>query len=439
MEYNIKHIALPGGPEIAYIDEGQGATTLLFVHGLGSTHRVWQRNVEELSPYYRCIAIDLPGYGDSAKADYPISMVFFAETLSRLVTTLGLDHYVPVGHSMGGQIVMTALLGGWLSPARAILFAPAGIETFSEWEKTSMQSINQVPLLKAQTKEQIRRNFHYNFYETPDDALPLLDERLALMRQRAAYDYYLQLTVDCVNAMLEAPVYERLGGINIPVLLMYGEDDKLIPNRFLHPQDTTTGIGRQAQEAIPYCQLEMLSEAGHFVQWERAREAGELIKDFVGILSSADDEGTEAVITGFYDHFVAADAAGLLAHYHPDAVYDSPLTGELRGEALRQWWQLLCGQQGGTNRAALSQLDADDYRARLEWRLHYRYRAAAVALSGQAHFEFAHGRILSHHDDFSVWTWASQTDGWRGWSMGWSSVYQARLKAEIRRKLGLEG
>lgn len=430
-----QYISLPGGPRLAYEEAGQGEMTLLFVHGLGSTRKVWRRNLEELSPYYRCIAVDLPGYGDSAKENYAISLAFFAESLGRFVVALGLNHYVPVGHSMGGQTVLTALLGGWLLPDKAILFAPAGIEVFAEWERQSLRAVNKAAILRAQSADQIRRNFHYNFFQTPPDALFLLEERLALMEDSVGYDYYLQLTVDSVNAMLDAPVAHRLEALNLPVLVFFGEDDKLIPNRFLHPQETTTGIARQAKEAIPGSRVELLAEAGHFVQWERAVESAEIIKDFAGIPSATDDEGAEALIHSFYEAFTQGDIQHLMAAYHPEAVYYSPLTGELRGEALAGWWARLCADAAGNNEAILSHLDADDFRGHADWRMQYRYQGALVLVGGQADFQFDGGRIRRQTDDFSVWSWASQVEGWRAWSLGWSSYYQARLRERIRRSL----
>ena len=59
---------------------------------------------------HRVVAIDLPGYGKSAKANYDYSMAFYARIVEASSTQLGLKHVVLVGHSMGGQIAMTHAL-----------------------------------------------------------------------------------------------------------------------------------------------------------------------------------------------------------------------------------------------------------------------------------------------------------------------------------------
>ena len=98
-----KKIALPDGVEIAYVDRGQGPFTLLFVHGLGTYLKAWQKNLDSLSGQYRCIALDLPGYGKSGKGDYAFGMSFFASHLQAFCEALDLQNVVLVGHSMGGH------------------------------------------------------------------------------------------------------------------------------------------------------------------------------------------------------------------------------------------------------------------------------------------------------------------------------------------------
>ena len=56
--------------ELAYFDEGKGNEVILFIHGLGSYAPAWKKNIESLSKDYRCLAIDLPGYGKSSKGRY---------------------------------------------------------------------------------------------------------------------------------------------------------------------------------------------------------------------------------------------------------------------------------------------------------------------------------------------------------------------------------
>ena len=63
----------------------------MLIHGLGSYMPVWQRNIDALSAeHHRVVAIDLPGYGKSPKANYDYSMAFFARIVERVIEKLGL-------------------------------------------------------------------------------------------------------------------------------------------------------------------------------------------------------------------------------------------------------------------------------------------------------------------------------------------------------------
>ena len=66
----------------------RGQQTLLFVHGLASGYKGWNKVVGQLRQQYRCIALDLPGYGSSGKVSHPVSIGFFASRLNEFVEKL---------------------------------------------------------------------------------------------------------------------------------------------------------------------------------------------------------------------------------------------------------------------------------------------------------------------------------------------------------------
>ena len=92
--------------EIAYVDEGNSENVLLFIHGLGSYLKAWDRNIPELKNHFRCIALDLPGYGKSSKQIHSGEVSFYVEILNEFITKLNLKNVSLVGHSMGGQIAL---------------------------------------------------------------------------------------------------------------------------------------------------------------------------------------------------------------------------------------------------------------------------------------------------------------------------------------------
>ncbi len=277
---SLRFIQLPSGIRLAYSDEGNGDTALVFLHGLGSNHKAWQKNTAALSKHFRCLALDLPGYGASDKGDYAFDMSFFARTVREFTDAMHLKKVVLVGHSMGSQIAMHCVLQDSNRWEKLVLLAPAGFETFTEQERAWFQMVYTPALLKATAPEQIRKNFEINFFHFPADAEFMIQDRLAL-RETAAYDAYCNMIPQCVMGMLKEPVYARLPEIKIPTIVLYGENDYLIPNQLLHKGQTTLQIAQSGQSRIPNSSLRLLPQCGHFVQWEAADAVNQAISDFL--------------------------------------------------------------------------------------------------------------------------------------------------------------
>lgn len=281
--FSVKTLTLESGQEIAYSDVGEGAKTLVFVHGLGSYSPAWQKVINGLKDQYKCIAIDLPGYGKSGEAVETVSMSGHAKVVAEVIEKLELGKVVLAGHSMGAQIVMTCALETETEIEGLVLLAPAGFERFTEAEATSMLGYVSPEGLFATSADDLKPRFSVNFHGNalPEDAVFMYEDRVALKQDSARYMIYCQMYAGCVKAMLNGPVADRLAEIDIPVLTMYGEDDLLIPNRFYHPTLTTKGVGEKGISDIPSGTLLMLPECGHFVLWDQAAKVGEAIEDWL--------------------------------------------------------------------------------------------------------------------------------------------------------------
>lgn len=278
--YPVKKVTLFDSLQVAYVDEGQGPV-LLFVHGLGSNLQAWYKNLDSLQLTHRCIALDLPGYGKSDEGKHPYSMQFFAETLQAFITQLALQDVTLIGHSMGGQIAMHTVLTSTENISRLVLVAPAGFETFSTEQQQWFATYVTPLVVKATPDAQIVRNFEMNFHDMPEDARFMIDDRMEL-KASPAYEAYCEMIPQCVNAMLTEPVFDRLPEIQLPTLVIFGENDALIPNRFLHPGLSVKEVAEAGVGQFSQAQLAILSSAGHFVQWEQSTELNKLIVAFTG-------------------------------------------------------------------------------------------------------------------------------------------------------------
>ncbi|MEL7123265.1 MAG: alpha/beta hydrolase [Bacteroidota bacterium] len=277
-----KKVTVLDSIDITYVEEGTGSETLLFIHGLGSYLKAWQKNIAGLKENYRCIAIDLPGYGKSGKGDFAYDMTFFSSAVLDLIKQLELTDVSLVGHSMGGQISIHSVLKNSPVIKKLILIAPAGFEQFTEQERLWFSNVYTSAFIKATPEAQIANNYKTNFYKMPEDAQFMIEDRL-YMRETIEYDGYCEMIPKCVQGMLKEPVFDNLSSINIPTLIIYGQEDQLIPNKFLHAQLTTQKVAESGHEQIPNSQLEMIPEAGHFVNWEKSKEVNKLIMEFMSL------------------------------------------------------------------------------------------------------------------------------------------------------------
>ena len=93
------------GHEIAYWDEGEGVP-LFFIHGLTASKESWTPNLAQFTGRYRVIALDLPGFGHSAKPPIDYSIALYGGVVSAFLANLGIERPHFIGNSMGGHISM---------------------------------------------------------------------------------------------------------------------------------------------------------------------------------------------------------------------------------------------------------------------------------------------------------------------------------------------
>lgn len=107
---------------LAHSDTGDGPA-LVLLHGLGSDRTRWQPLVDRLAPDHRCIAIDLPGHGESG--DDGCDSLSAATAVHEVVKHLGLTAPTIVGHSLGATIAL--VYGAIYGPCSVVAIDPVGL------------------------------------------------------------------------------------------------------------------------------------------------------------------------------------------------------------------------------------------------------------------------------------------------------------------------
>lgn len=107
---------------LAYSDTGRGPAIVL-VHGLGSDRTRWDPLIDHLRGEFRCVAVDLPGHGESS--DEGCDSLSATTAVHQLVKHLGLEQPTFVGHSLGATIGL--LYGAIYGPRSLVAIDPVGL------------------------------------------------------------------------------------------------------------------------------------------------------------------------------------------------------------------------------------------------------------------------------------------------------------------------
>jgi pimeloyl-ACP methyl ester carboxylesterase len=272
--------------DIAYIDSGPppegdpAAPPLVLIHGLSSSISYWEYQIGPLAQQHRVIALDLPGYGASGRPDAPYTPPWYAGAVRSWLDQIGVDKAVLVGHSMGGQISMTF---GLLWPERVshlVLSAPAGFETFSpgaaHWMKTYWHELRATEA----TEQELRATFTTLVFNKPGPGVERLLEERVRMSKTPAFRATSVAVSRSVAGMLDHPVFSRLGQLYMPTLVVYGTDDRMIPN----PAFTggrSRAIAQRGVDALPDARLVMIPGAGHTVHHDAPEAFNQAVLSFL--------------------------------------------------------------------------------------------------------------------------------------------------------------
>lgn len=280
MKEEVKFVVLSNQIKMSYIQYGQtNKETLLFIHGLANYLWVWKWNIATLQETYNCIAIDLPGNGFSSRGDYPYSIDFFSSVILEFIHVLKLKHVTLVGHSMGGQIALYMAIHHESVIRKLILSAPAGFEFYSPHDATLFKSAIAFGNFLAQDETHIIQSINASFYNHQKIASDIIRDLNLIIQSNDRIEYRRMLEL-CIDSMLDTQVFYQLKTIQKPTLIFFGENDQLIPNRFLHPV-TTRDIAIKGAEQMQQANVITYKRSGHFVHIEQAERVNEAISKFM--------------------------------------------------------------------------------------------------------------------------------------------------------------
>ena len=255
-----RHETGVAGFHIVYLDGGQGEP-LLLLHGFGADKDNFTRVAKVLTPHYRVIAPDLPGFGESsAPVDGSYSITEQVERVHALVQALGLKSIHIGGSSMGGEIAALYAAKYPAETGSAWLLAPGGVATAPASELAERIAKGGSNPLIAGNADEFAAVFQFVMSDPP-----FVPRRILDVMGRTAIAHH-DLNTRIFTQIRSAPgLEEQVKGLAVPVHIVWGDRD-----RALH-----VGGAKILQGLMPNCTVLILPGVGHLPMLERPREVGE--------------------------------------------------------------------------------------------------------------------------------------------------------------------
>ena len=225
-------ITVKDGTEIYYKDWGTGQP-LFFHHGWPLTADDWDAQMMFfLGKGYRVIAHDRRGHGRSTQTDNGNDMDTYAADVAELVTALDLKNAVHIGHSTGGgEVIRYVARHAKGRVAMAVIISaipPAFMKSERNPDGVPKEVVDGLRNGTTNHRSQFYKDITMPFYGFNRPGA-VISEGIRENWWRQGMMGGIKAQVDCIKALSESEFFDDLQMIDVPVLVMHGEDDQICP------------------------------------------------------------------------------------------------------------------------------------------------------------------------------------------------------------------
>jgi non-heme chloroperoxidase len=228
----VNTITSKDGTQIYYKDWGRGPV-VTFSHGWPLNADAWDGQMQFLVQQgFRVIAHDRRGHGRSEQASSNNDMNGYADDLAAVIETLDLKNVTLVGHSTGGgEVVRYIARHGTKRVSKAVLIAavpPIMLKTAANPEGLPIEAFDGLRTAITKDRSQFYKDLAIQFYGANRDGAKVsqgtLDQFWLWSMQAGLKNAY-----DSIKAFSETDFTEDLKKIDVPTLVLHGEDDQIVP------------------------------------------------------------------------------------------------------------------------------------------------------------------------------------------------------------------
>jgi pimeloyl-ACP methyl ester carboxylesterase len=256
------------GVKIRYLESGRGKNQhLLFIHGLGSAADRWMKIPDLLSSDFHCVAIDLPGFGESDKpSNFDYTIPQFREIINAFQKEISLNDGQTslIGHSLGGYIATDVVINKKNQIKKLVLIDSSGFliqptPILEEYLNAAMRP----------TRYNVRKVFEKMVTDSsrvPDQLVDGFIKRITMPNAKLAFESTL-----AHSAKTQISLDRLLQNNSTPTLILWGEKDMVIPlnhSKIFH-------------NSIKNSQLEVIEDAGHAPFAEKPDKVCKILRNFL--------------------------------------------------------------------------------------------------------------------------------------------------------------
>lgn len=255
---------------VAWRRDGGSGDTVVLLPGATLGAWIWDPLAERLAAGHRVLRYDLFGRGGSDRPRGPYDLALFRGQLEELLLELGEVRGLHlVGSALGGLIAVDFAVAHPSRVASVVLVEPDGLGThLSASARLARFPLAGELLYALGGRAALARRLPLYFRD------PLRARALAhRLEADAATPGFGRALLSILRSMPiagSAPLYERLGELRIPTLLVWGEDDRITPR----------SVAERAARLVPGASLSVVGGSGHLPHLERPDETTLLLRDF---------------------------------------------------------------------------------------------------------------------------------------------------------------